>query len=675
MKKVELRKEKMIGTVGCLKRLVQTYPSRCLSTSVDFKLSNVRTYWRDQRTKEAKTRRSACRSSPEASFFSTGSSKSGAAQEKSSPLTDVQRAYWKAYLATGRGSVELFKSIDLDRDGKLAPADVHFFLLHAIQGEMQDVVQPKAFKILEERSHDHPLDLHEFKDWLAESTKEHGYVSVQPAYEESSYIGPRAPKKPSEVRQCAWNKTTMCQGVRRMQYAVRGDVVMRADELAAQGRDIIYTNIGNPHSVGQKPISFYRQVLALCDLTASCGVDHPAVKQMFPADALDRAKELRDIVGPSGTGAYTNSQGLAGVRQHVADYIANRDGHESFQGDIYLTNGASAGIEMILSCLISQDHDAVMIPIPQYPIYSALITKLGGRKVGYELDEDIGWGVTRGELEKRLGEANNSGLTVKALAIINPGNPTGQVLRREDLETICKFCADNGIVLLADEVYQRNVYVPDKTFVSAKKVSMETPGCEHLELVSFHSTSKGLIGECGRRGGYMELHGIDPFVQSQLYKLASSGLCSGVAGQIMTSLMVKGPQQGGDSYEQFMAEEAEIFEGLKRRSRALVDGLNAIDGVTCQRAEGAMYAFPKLDLPPRALEVAESRGQTPDTVYALSLLEETGICVVPASGFGQKQGRVGFRTTFLPPDEQLNKAIGLFGRHHELFCSKYSSHG
>jgi alanine transaminase len=257
-------------------------------------------------------------------------------------------------------------------------------------------------------------------------------------------------------------------------------------------------------------------------------------------------------------------------------------------------------------------------------------------------------------------------------AMINPGNPTGQVMQAEDVATMAKFCADNGIVLLADEVYQRNVYRENQTFVSAKKVTMETPGCESLELVSFHSTSKGLIGECGRRGGYFELHNIDPYVQSQLYKLASSGLCSGVTGQLMMSLMVKGPQEGGESYDNFQAEEEAIFKGLQRRAMALVEGLNRIDGIECTPADGAMYAFPSVKLPQRAIQVAEEHNQTPDTMYALSLLEETGICVVPASGFGQKEGRVGFRTTFLPQDEQLIKSIELFKSHHEKFCQKYA---
>lgn len=301
-----------------------------------------------------------------------------------------------------------------------------------------------------------------------------------------------------------------------------------------------------------------------------------------------------------------------------------------------------------------------------------MIAKLTGRQIGYELDESSNWAATEEELQTRLDQAHGDGLDVKALAIINPGNPTGQVFSRGDLEVVCKFCASNGIVLLADEVYQRNVYSEDKEFLSAKKVALETPGCENLQLISFHSTSKGIIGECGRRGGYMELTNIDSYVQAQLYKLASSGLCSNIPGQIMMSLMVRGPQPGDESFERFKMEESHIFEGLKRRAKNLVDGLNQVDGITCNPAEGAMYAFPRVDIPPKAIAEAEAQGVAPDTLYALSLLEDTGICVVPASGFGQKQGRYGFRTTFLPPDDKMSGAIEMFVAHHKNFTQKYS---
>jgi len=593
-------------------------------------------------------------------------------------LTEAQRSHWNSYLATGRGSVALFASIDQDEDHLLKPDDVKAFW-EAIEATGENNLPASPKRLLDLRAKEHPVTLQEFQDWLVMATAEAGYHRIQPQYEALSYIGARRTLLPTTGVQVdhahdvyAWNMSTMSQSLRRMQYAVRGEVILKADQLAAEGRKITYTNIGNPHAVGQPPITYYRQVLALCDLPAANGVDHPMAHQMFPPDVLERARELRAIVGPAGTGAYTNSQGLFGVRKHVAEFIANRDGHPAYEGDIFLTNGASSAIELVLNGLISHDDDAILIPIPQYPIYSALITRLGGRKLGYELDESLGWAVTEGELQNRLEEAKARNWNIKGLALINPGNPTGQVLQRQDLQMICQFCARNGIVLLADEVYQRNVYVPEREFISTKKIAMETPGCESLELVSFHSTSKGLIGECGRRGGYMELHGIDPYVQSQLYKLASSGLCSGVAGQIMTSLMVKPPAPGDASYEQFHQEESKIYESLKRRAKMVVDGLNSIDGITCNPAEGAMYAFPAVELPPGALEVADAKDQSPDTLYALSLLEETGICVVPASGFGQKKGRIGFRTTFLPSEEELEMAIQEFARHHKLFCQRYS---
>ena len=263
---------------------------------------------------------------------------------------------------------------------------------------------------------------------------------------------------------------------------------MRADELAAQGRKILLTNIGNPHSVGQKPLSFFRQVLSLCDLPPHLGIDHPAASQMFPQDALERARFFHKVVGESGTGSYTCSQGLIGVRVLVSDFIAERDGHPADPNDIFLTNGASSAIELTLNALIAGENDAIMIPIPQYPIYSALITRLGGCQVGYELEEESGWRITRNELEKRLQEAKLQNKRVRGFVLINPGNPTGQVLGREDLKMVAKFCADNGIVLMSDEVYQRNVYPPDREFISAKKVVSETPGCENVELVSYHST-------------------------------------------------------------------------------------------------------------------------------------------------------------------------------------------
>ena len=169
----------------------------------------------------------------------------------------------------------------------------------------------------------------------------------------------------------------------------------------------------------------------------------------------------------------------------------------------------------------------------------------------------------------------------------------------------------------------------------------------------------------------MELVGFDPKVKEHIYKLASSGLCSSTNGQIMMSLMVRGPQPGDESYESYEAEKVAIHKSLKRRSKIVSDGLNSIPGFSCQPALGSMYCFPSVKLPKGAIEAAEAEGISPDTLYAISLLENTGVCVVPASGFGQEEGRYGFRTTFLPPEEEMEKVVKLVREHYEDFCKKY----
>ncbi|KAL3908121.1 MAG: hypothetical protein SGILL_008604, partial [Bacillariaceae sp.] len=594
------------------------------------------------------------------------------------PLVNVRKQLWEFYLSTGRGANALFEAIDIDENGTIDPRDLKEFMIDVlvdVDGEPIDPkeLMPYAWNRLEQReSAGQAYDMKGFKQWLVAATKMSADMKNSRMLEylaQNPNTGDQWFSDAEEEDFFTWNEESMSQSLRRMQYAVRGEVVMKADQLASQGREILYTNIGNPHQVGQKPITYYRQVLALCDLPAEQGVDHPKIYDLFPMDVVERAKEYREIIGPSGTGAYTHSQGLLGLRKHIAEYISNRDGYPAYPGNIFLTNGASAGIAMVLQGLLASNRDAVMIPIPQYPIYSALIAKLGGRQVGYFLDESLNWAVSREELEKQFVQATKEGLEVKALAMINPGNPSGNVMSHCDIQTIVDFCAEHGIVLLADEVYQTNVYAPGAEFVSAKKVALDC-GHKNVQLVSFHSTSKGLVGECGRRGGYMELHHIDPYVQSQLYKLASSDLCSGVVGQLMTSLMVTPPVPGDESYALFQEENSTIFEGLKERSQKLVEGLNSIPGITCAPAEGAMYAFPRIDIPQKAIEKAKELGTTPDNLYALSLLEQTGICVVPASGFGQAKGRVGFRTTFLHPDTV--KAVDLFRQHHEVFVNEYS---
>jgi len=486
----------------------------------------------------------------------------------------------------------------------------------------------------------------------------------------------------------------MSQTTRKMEYAVRGEVVNEADRINAKlmekketstddsddqlpFSEIIYTNIGNPHGVGQRALSWPRQVLALADLPKEMGVDHKDVKKLFPADAIKRARVVKEALGGHGTGAYTNSKGPLEFRKDICRFIEQRDKLEEGACDpnlIFMTNGASSGIEFVLTVLISSPKSGIMIPVPQYPIYSATIDKLDGQKVGYYLDEERGWDMNLEELERSLKEAQENGIIVNSLVLINPGNPTGQVLSKKSIQEILKFCAKHKLVVLADEVYQENIYEDDGEFYSCKRGATELGLIEQdaIELVSFHSTSKGIYGECGRRGGYMELEGIDPEVTDQIVKLASSNLCSNVPGQIMTSLMVNEPKEGDESYESHKKEKAAILESLKKRANIAYEGFNEIPGFSCERAQGAMYCFPSVTLPEKYVDEAKVNGFDADTMYAVSLLKYSGICVVPASGFGQKEGRAGFRTTFLPSEDVMKDVVAAVGKHHEEFCAKYA---
>ena len=481
----------------------------------------------------------------------------------------------------------------------------------------------------------------------------------------------------------------MSQNVRNMEYAVRGQVVMAADAIQHEIEDdpnwaknhsyskVLYTNVGNPHSVGQESLEWPRQVMALCNLPPSQGIDNEDMQRIFPKDVIERAREIVHVgMADQGTGSYSHSQGHFAFRQDIAKFIEERDGGVPSSPDhIFMSNGASSGIEMILDVLLNGPDCGIMIPIPQYPIYSASIAAHGAQQVGYYLDEELGWSMSMDHLENQLAAAKAKGINVVAFTLINPGNPTGQVLTREAVEDVVKFCAKHKLVLLSDEVYQDNVYDENSEFVSAKRAAWDCGLLEEnsIELVSFHSTSKGLYGECGHRGGYMEVIGMDSRVEGHLYKLASSGLCPNLDGQILMDLMVRGPEPGTESYKRHTAQKDKIFSDLKAKAKLMTEGLNSIPGFSCQPAQGAMYCFPKVDIPEGAVSVARSKKMAVDTYYALSLLEATGICVVPASGFGQKPGRFGFRTTFLPCMEDMKRAIAAMKQHHLDFCEQHGA--
>ncbi len=441
------------------------------------------------------------------------------------------------------------------------------------------------------------------------------------------------------------------KAVLETEYAVRGPIVARAAELEKQGREIIYCNIGNPQSLGQEPLTWHRQILALCEYPALMDLSPGS----FPEDAIETAKAILAGTG-HGLGAYSESRGVRFIREAVAEFILERD-HIGVNPDaIFLTDGASKGVQAVLRLLIAGPRDGIMVPIPQYPLYSATITLYEGRMVPYFLDEASGWKLSRPMLEASLAQAKAAGTRVKAICVINPGNPTGAVLDEANIGMIIDFARAHRLSILADEVYQENIYLPADAFVSFAKV-LHQMEVRDVCLFSFHSCSKGFLGECGVRGGYFEFRNVRDEVAAQILKLQSVGLCANLAGQVATYAMVRPPKPGMPSHAQFLSEKKAIMDALKQRARMVAEGLNRIEGISCNVIAGAMYAFPRITLPP---------GRS-DGDYAMALLEQTGICVVPGSGFGQVEGTAHFRTTILPPTEKLQKVVDALGEFHRNY--------
>ncbi|KAL8593027.1 hypothetical protein ACOMHN_017957 [Nucella lapillus] len=514
--------------------------------------------------------------------------------------------------------------------------------------------------------------------------------------------------------------------VKKMEYAVRGPIVIRAGEIEQDLKkgvskpfaDVIRANIGDCHAVGQKPLTFIRQVVALCSYPELLDSD------LFPLDAKDRAQRILDGCGGHSIGAYSDSAGVRVIREDVAHYVSERDGFPCDADDIFLSTGASDSIKNVMKLAMTGEggdrRAGVMIPIPQYPLYTATIAEYNAHPIGYYLNEANNWALDMDELHRAINEARPH-CQPRAIVIINPGNPTGQVLTKENIEDVIRFAKQENLLLMADEVYQHNVYASGSQLIGAlqvlvcymcvsgvgvlqvlvcyrcvtgvdmfqvyqhnvyasgsqfhsfKKVIMEMgPEYNSMELASFMSTSKGYMGECGFRGGYAEVVNLDPGVKAMLVKSISAKLCSSVSGQAVMDVVVNPPRPGEPSYDLFKKEREMVLGQLAEKAKMVTETFNSIPGISCNTVQGAMYAFPCITLPTKAIQAAKTKGQAPDAFYCFNLLEDTGICVVPGSGFGQVEGTWHFRTTILPPVEKLGEMLGRFRDFHMHFLDIYS---
>jgi aspartate/methionine/tyrosine aminotransferase len=446
-----------------------------------------------------------------------------------------------------------------------------------------------------------------------------------------------------------------------MEYAVRGPIPQKAAELKKAGRSIIFCNIGNPQALGQKPISFYRQVLSVVEDPQRLQGNQ---RNAYPDDVPAKAEFILSSM-ESGMGAYTESRGPAFIREAIARFIDQRDGVTGNQegvpsnpDHIFITNGASDAVKSILEMIIAGPNDGIMIPIPQYPLYSAAIKKYGGVQVNYYPDEDQDWNLTGEMLEEAMANARRSSVHVKAIVAINPGNPTGAILNEQSIAQVIRFAEKYGLAIIADEVYQENVY--DGHFTSFAKMV----GKSNVPLFSLHSVSKGFYGECGHRGGYVEVRHAPAIDNAQtsfidiMIKQASVSLCSNTVGQVLTYLMVSPPTSRDGSFASFQQERTAILAELYEKATIIKSAFQNMDGMRCFGRIGALYLFPRMDYLPAG---------TTDYDYCMSLLNATGLCTVNGMGFGQKVGTHHLRIAFLPPKSVLEHVLPAWVEFHNRY--------
>lgn len=390
--------------------------------------------------------------------------------------------------------------------------------------------------------------------------------------------------------------------VREAQYAVRGELATRAESYRAKLKKghpptppdeslpfdtVISANIGNPQQLDQKPITFFRQVLSLLEYPPLLENEEVLIKSLgYKQDVIDRARWLLSEV--NSVGAYSQSQGAPGIRNSVATFIERRDGYPSDPSSVFLSAGASSGVNTLMNVICAKPSTGILVPIPQYPLYTATLAVLNARCVPYYLDESKTWGTDLSAIKSAYQKAKNEGTDVRAIVVINPGNPTGASLSPDDVRSVIEFAAEEKLVVLADEVYQTNIFVGK--FTSFKKglrdLQKQHPGkFDNVELASLNSISKGMVGECGHRGGYFELVGFDKDVQAQIYKFVSIMLCPPVIGQCLVEMQVNPPREGDPSYPLYRQEYDGIAQGLQKRATALFEAFREMEGVVCQEPQ------------------------------------------------------------------------------------------
>ena len=388
-------------------------------------------------------------------------------------------------------------------------------------------------------------------------------------------------------------------------YDVRGPVVDEANRMQESGMNILKLNIGNPAPFG---------------FTA-------------PEEVI---LDMRDAIVHSQ--GYSDSRGIFAARKAVMQYAQIKKIPNVTIKDVFTGNGASELIQMSLNALLN-NGDEVLIPSPDYPLWTACTNLAGGRAVHYICDEQSGWFPDLQDIERKITDRT------KAIVVINPNNPTGVLYSRELLEGIVDIARRHQLIIFSDEIYDRLV-MDGLQHISTASLAPD------LFCVTFSGLSKSHM-VCGFRVGWMILSGNKDIARdyiSGLNMLSNMRLCSNVPGQSIIQTALGGYQ----SVNEYIVPGGRIYE----QREYIHEALNSIPGISCVKPQAAFYAFPKVDV--------KKFNITSDTQFALDFLRSQRVLVVPGSGFNWKEPDH-FRIVYLPRVEELEGAMKKLRRFLEHY--------
>ncbi|KAF4116976.1 alanine aminotransferase 2 isoform X1 [Onychostoma macrolepis] len=435
--------------------------------------------------------------------------------------------------------------------------------------------------------------------------------------------------------------------------------------------EVLDLSSGDLHRGGIKPITFVRQVLAACFYPALLEEDS------LPLDVKQRAESLLRECDGGSIGSYTDSSGIAKIKHCVSQFITRRDGGvPSSPDNIFIKSGSQMALMIMLKLLIRSDDSCrtgVLIPVPTYASFTLALEKQGAAIIPYYLCEEQGWTLQVEELRRALNTGRKTCNPV-ALYICNPGNPTGHIQSRKSIEEVIRFAAEEKLFILADEVYQSCMYGDDTEFHSYKKVLSEMGSTisSTVEQASFNSVSKGFMGECGLRGGYVELVNLDPAVKEYASRLLSTRSCPPVVGQIALDLMADPPKPGDTSFPTFSEEVQSIKNTIGKNTVRILEVFAELPGISCQPLKAGYFVFPCLHFPPKAIKWAKRRQMEPDMLYCLHLLEESGLHVRPGCEYGQRKDSYHIRLFVATQENIMEDALQRLKTFHTQFMKEFS---